>query len=180
MDKHQRRQLLLARNLELEAQGKDCAGCAGTCCTFESNSMMITPLETMDLLEYLQQAGRLTAELKARLQESVERFRLDYPMATGRGTFLRRTYTCPFFQHQELGCSIPREAKPYGCLGFTNHHLTERASQHCHAEPDLLEKRELHSSGEDQKNVELRRHFELDWEKKPIPLALLELWHTHS
>lgn len=172
-----RRELLIERMEELEAKGHGCIGCPGTCCTFEANSMMITPLETVELLQFLNASQQKTAELKAKMEATVSSYRLNQDVSTGKRTVLRRTYTCPFFGHQELGCPLPRTVKPYGCLAFDSHHETEKAGAHCYSETAVLEAREeKYATIEKQLNQELKVTLNLNWEKAPIPVALLELW----
>jgi len=170
-----RRRLLLERMNFLESQGMGCLGCPGTCCTFEANSMLMTPLEAKELFDYLRDKEMLTIELKEKLLSSTKTYRL-VPKYLHERSYLRKTYTCPFFNHQELGCPLPREVKPYGCLAFDSHHKELKASEHCYSETDLLEQRELRHPEENQMNEDLRRELGLIWEKAPIPNALLDLW----
>lgn len=171
-----RRELLIERMEQLEAQGMGCLGCSGTCCTFEANSMMLTPLEAVELMGYLKQANLLTSDLKQKLFDSAKKYRLEHPPGNGRRSYLRKTYTCPFFNHQELGCPLPREVKPYGCLAFDSHHVELKASEHCFSEKELLRRRELLHSDEALMNQKLMNEYHLLWDKTPIPLALLDLW----
>ena len=161
---------------ELEAQGLDCQGCSGTCCTFEANSMMVTPLEAIELLSYLRQSNLADEELKNKCLETVRKFRLDQMLSTGRGSLLRRTYTCPFFGHRELGCPLPKEVKPFGCLAFNSHHAEEKAGGHCYSETNVLVHRESLHPEEPEQNKKYQSALGLQWEKAPIPVALLDLW----
>ena len=176
MSPHERRNLLITTMEERESSGISCKGCAGTCCTYEANSMMVTPLEAFDLLNYLRDSQKLTPELKSAMAEAVRVYRLDRELSTGRGSILRRTYTCPFFTKSELGCPLPRDVKPYGCLAFNTHHETEKTAEHCYSDVKLLEERESLFLREQEENSRLRKEFSLLWEKLPMPLALLELW----
>ncbi len=142
--------------------------------------MMVTPLEAIELLSYLEVRGFRTQELKEKCQDTINKFRLDHPGGNGRRAFIRRTYTCPFFNHQELGCPLPRDIKPYGCLAFNAHHAELKAGEHCYSEKELLIKREKDHPEEIQMNEELRRELEIFWEKTPLPLALVELWERGS
>lgn len=161
---------------QLEAQGMGCIGCSGTCCTYEANSMMITPLEAFELGSYLKENQLLSDELKNKIQETIKQYRLEHPPGNGRRSYLRKTYTCPFFNHQELGCPLPREIKPYGCLAFDSHHAELKAGEHCYSEIEILEKREALHQEEKELNEELRKKHQLFWEKTPLPVALIELW----
>lgn len=138
--------------------------------------MLMTPLEAVELMTYLKTNQLMTIELKSRLEDSAIKYRLEPKPLVGKRSYLRKSYTCPFFNHQELGCPLPREIKPYGCLAFDSHHVTEKASEHCYSETELLEKREALHPEEAEMNEKIRTDFKLYWEKSPIPNALLELW----
>jgi hypothetical protein len=169
------RKELITRMIELEQEELSCKGCAGNCCTFEANSMMITPLEAFEILIYLENSGKKTEELKVKLEKNIKLYRLDQLAGNGKRSFIRRTYTCPFFMESELGCPLPREIKPYGCLAFNSHHPQLKASEHCFSEKTLLEKIELNEEVK-SKNQKISSRLNLDWEKQPIPVALLLLW----
>lgn len=176
MTPFERRKILIARMQELESSGFDCRGCQGTCCTYEANSMMVTPVEAVELVDYLKSCELFNDELKARLQETVAKFRLDQSLGNGKKTFLRRTYTCPFFNHGEHGCPLPREVKPYGCLAFNAHHGELKAGEHCFSEKEIMEKREEASGDEMKLNEELKLKYKLYWDKTPLPIALLDFF----
>lgn len=159
-----------------ESAGISCDGCAGTCCTYEANSMMVTPIEACELMFYLQSNNLQTDELKKNLEENVKKFRLDHESGNGRRSFMRRSYTCPFFQYKSLGCPLPRDVKPYGCLAFNTHHETLKHAPHCYSDVGALEKLQEFESWEKGVNEKLRVKFNLYWEKRPIPTALLDLW----
>ena len=168
-----RRDLLIEHMNDLESRGMGCIGCPGTCCTFEANSMLMTPIEAFELMDYLSKNSLKTPELKTKLEDVVKKYRLEPKFGK---SYLRKTYTCPFFGHAELGCPLPREVKPFGCLAFDSHHIELKASEHCYSEIELLKERENRHPEEGQLNDEIRRKFNLFWEKAPIPNALLELW----
>ncbi|MBK23200.1 MAG: hypothetical protein CME70_04265 [Halobacteriovorax sp.] len=134
--------------------------------------MQMTPLETQDLYEYLNENSLWTEALVQRLNENIVEFRLDKEISTGRNTSFRRSYTCPFFKHESLGCPIPPEVKPYGCLAFNAISSGVSDGENCKSDLDLLSKRE--SEDEDKLNKELTSLYGLYWEKLPIPMALLE------
>ena len=169
-----RRLPLLNEMQRLADEGKHCAACPGHCCTAVANSMQTTPLETQDVLHYLRQSGQWTAELKTKLRQTVQKFRLDQIPGNGKRSYLRRTYDCPFFDGKNLGCTIPREVKPYGCLGFNPSATFESEGKSCGSDQALLARREESCSAEAQTNTELREKHMLWWEKLPLPLALLE------
>ena len=154
-----------------------CLGCKGTCCTYEANSMLLTPLEAFELFSYLKDNGLLTPELKQKLQDNIKTYRLEAKYPKARSSYLRKTYTCPFFGHMELGCPLPREVKPYGCLAFDSHHVELKASEYCYSEKDILEKREALHPEEGAMNQQIIDQYGILWEKSPIPNALLDFWN---
>ena len=163
--------------IQLSSEGQDCQNCPGTCCTFQSNSMMSTPLETSEILIWLNETQQKTEALKEKLQNTIKQYRLDQLTGYGRRSFLRRTYTCPFFNHKELGCPLPPEVKPYGCLAFNSHHKEEKAGEHCYSETDLLIKREEENElYEKVINEKLKTKYKLWWDKLPMPVAVMEMW----
>lgn len=171
-----RREILISRMNELESRGMGCLGCEGTCCTFQANSMLMTPLEALEMMQHLKAQNLLTVDLKLKLEQAVTKYRLESKFQDVRRSYLRKTYTCPFFNHQELGCPLPREIKPYGCLAFDSHHETLKAGEHCYSEKELLEKREALHPEENELNQKVKKDFGILWEKAPIPNALLDLW----
>lgn len=178
MTPYERRQNIILRNEELEKSGMGCIGCAGTCCTYEANSMMVTPVEAFELYNYLKDSGQFNEELKTRLTDTVSKYRLDHGLGNGKRSYLRRTYTCPFFNHKELGCPIPREVKPFGCIAFNSHDVEKKAGEHCYSEKNILEDRELIDSEEHKLNEELKKKYSLYWDKVPMPVALLDFFRS--
>lgn len=176
MTPYERRHILIDRMQKLEEQGLDCRGCQGTCCTYQANSMMVTPVEAVELVDYLKANGLFNDELKVRLQETITKFSLDHSLGNGKKSFLRRTYTCPFFNHGELGCPLPREVKPYGCLAFNAHDKEVKAKEFCFSEKDILEKREEVATDEAALNEELKLKYKFSWDKTPLPVALLDFF----
>lgn len=136
--------------------------------------MMVTPVEAFELYSYLKETGQFNEELKIRLTETVSKYRLDQGLGNGKRSFLRRTYTCPFFNHKELGCPIPREVKPYGCIAFNSHDVEKKAGEHCYSEIDILEARELNDPTEQILNEEIKKKYSLYWDKIAMPVALLD------
>ncbi len=173
MDPYLRRKVIIDRMNELESSGKDCKGCSGTCCTYEANSMMVTPIEAVELVDYLKAKNLFDNELKSRLLVTVSKYRLDQAVGDGKRSFLRRTYTCPFFNHKELGCPLPREVKPFGCLAFNAHDLEKKAGEFCFSEEKVLLAREAASLDEAALNQKIKTENSLYWDKTPLPLALL-------
>lgn len=173
-----RRTQLIEAMQQLANQGKDCSQCSGVCCTFVANSMQTTALETWEIYLYLRQQNLLNDTTRARLQQTVQRYRLDVPPpGDGARQFVRRTYTCPFFMNGPLGCSLPAEVKPYGCLGFNPLRAGVTEGGDCTSDQDLLAAREeAYAEHEAQQNHLLQQHFHLDWQKRPMPWALLCMW----
>lgn len=149
--------------------------CRGRCCTFEANSVQITPLETLEIYRSLEESNRWNEELKKRLEQTIKDYRLDYDIPTTRGLSLRKTYTCPFFNHGPKGCSLDREIKPYGCLGFNPLKEGNLNGENCGQNNALLEKREQkHNLHETELNQQIANALGLEWKKLPIPMALLD------
>lgn len=174
MSNLERRKIILDQMNSLNAKGINCFNCPGHCCTSVANSMQTTPLETQDVLENLRQTERWTEELKLKLRINVEKFRLDSIPGNGKRNYLRKTYDCPFFESKSLGCTIPQEVKPYGCLGFNPTEPNENEGKSCSSNQNLLKEREQSLSNESHLNEDLKSKYDLWWDKLPLPLALLE------
>lgn len=176
----QRRQQLIQAMSRLESDGFHCFDCTGVCCTFVANSMMTTPHETAELLNWLIEEDRLTPQLITSLKDCVRRYRLDQPApGDGRRTFGRRTYTCPFFAGTQKGCTISRGVKPYGCLGFNaiEKGITDGGS--CQSNVTLLQEFEdTHKDVMTELDHQVIQKTGIDPEKKPMPQALLEMIAT--
>jgi hypothetical protein len=184
---YKRRQNLIREMNQLEKAEVTCRNCPGTCCTFVGNSMQPTVLEAIDLYLYLKENNIWNDELVKKLEGCIEDFRLHIRPSTGRGVYMRKSYTCPFFGHQSLGCPIPPEAKPYGCLGFNASEREEDSGKSCSSNLSVLKEREglykmrFHSEGEEVELSEeeisklLQESLGLPWHKESIPVALLDL-----
>lgn len=170
-----RRLSLIEKMSELEAQSKDCMSCSGMCCTYEFNSMLITPLEAFELISYLAQADRIDKNLVENLSDNIKKFRLDRDFNLGHKRELRRYYTCPFFKNKSVGCSISRGAKPYGCLGFNPEESKVKKEGNCSSNFEILEQREQEFYSEELKlNKIIAQELDLQWTKKTIPVAINE------
>jgi Fe-S-cluster containining protein len=174
---HTRREMLTEYMLANEKAGNNCYSCKGGCCTFEMNSMQTTPLETYELFTFLNTNNRINDELTAKLNETISWYRLDKPIPSdGKREFARRTYTCPFLEPGDKGCTISRASKPYGCLGFNPDIKDSVGERGCSSNQGLLEKREkLNSEFEVKENNRLKEKFNLSWDKLPMPVALLKM-----
>ncbi len=140
--------------------------------------MMVTPIEAVELVDYLKANNLFNPELKLRLEETVSKYRLAQSVGDGKRSFLRRTYTCPFFNHKELGCPLPREVKPFGCLAFNSHHAELKTGENCFSEKEILEKREADFQEEKELNEKIKAQYSLYWDKTPLPLALLDFYRA--
>lgn len=138
--------------------------------------MMVTPLEALEVMNHLNVHSMKNDELKDKISKTIQQYRLEHPAGPRGKTLVRKTYTCPFFNHQELGCPLPREIKPYGCLAFNAHDKEKKAGEFCFSDLKIQESRAQDNLWEDQKNVDLKKKFNIWWEKTPLPLALIELW----
>lgn len=136
--------------------GFDCKSCVGTCCTFSSNSMQIDHTQALDMKAWLVSQKRWDSDLIEKLKACIEEYRLDKSVASFK---IRRTYTCPFFNGDKLGCTIDQDYKPYGCLAFNPREGGVRFGGNCRSNLDLLKTSESFVSGE----------------LFPIPVALLRL-----
>jgi hypothetical protein len=177
---HDRRFALIKEMELLEGKTIHCFTCPGTCCTSQANSMQITPIEALEILQSLQvdqfDNSQMTA-FKERMTNTVSGYRLNVEIYTGKknSSALRKNYTCPFFNNGSLGCGLSRSAKPYGCLGF-NPKTSDDNGQTCSSNIEVLEVRE-HSfqSKEDLVNAQIRKELNLPWIKQNIPQALLDM-----
>lgn len=171
-----RRDELLVLMEEVLDAGKNCYSCQGFCCTSAHNSMLVTPIEALDSYQYFFEKGQIDQKLIDCLNKNIKEFRLDNEMSIGRGRVFRRNYTCPFFNTGAKGCSIGPRHKPYGCLGFNALEKNVLESGHCTSYTDVLNTREERCSSEElELNEFLKKRLSLYWDKKNLPLALLEI-----
>lgn len=177
---HDRRFALIKEMELLEGKTIHCFTCPGTCCTSQANSMQITPIEALEILQSLQvdqfDDSQMSA-FKERMNSTVSAYRLNVEIYTGKknSSALRKNYTCPFFNNGSLGCGLSRSAKPYGCLGF-NPKTSDDNGQTCSSNTEVLEVRE-HSfqCKEDLVNAQIKKELKLTWIKQNIPQALLDM-----
>jgi len=160
----------------LNFEGKDCSKCSGLCCTSAHNSMLITPLEALELYLYLDRKNRINTELIDRLNQNIAEFRLDKELPVGSGRVFRRNYTCPFYKHEGLGCSVSPKHKPYGCLSFNSTIQGVSEPGHCKVYGEVIDKREaIHSEKENIANEFIKAELSLYWDKKNISSTLMDL-----
>ncbi|MFW5887475.1 MAG: hypothetical protein ACOCUH_01620 [Bacteriovoracia bacterium] len=176
----ERRLLLIDQMSKLSELSIDCKECNGECCTFVANSMQITPLEAVDLYTYCKDNFD-RVELLASLKNCIKEFRLDKMIPTNNRCFMRKSYTCPFYLRKKLGCSIPNEYKPYGCLAFNPTNVKSKEGQGCYSQIELLEKRELQFKEIEQNtNSSIKRELKLWWDKLPVPNALIDIYENFA
>lgn len=176
-----RRSSLIDAMKNLEEAKINCFTCSGTCCTYVANSMQITPLEALEILDSLNlDSSDNSAEISliAKLSQTVTDYRLDQELMTGKKGVqnFRRTYTCPFFTSGSKGrglCGLSRSSKPYGCLAF-NPRIEEDNGGQCSSDVQLSENRESEfNSFEEHANNIIRKKYNIHWKKLDIPRALL-------
>ena len=78
---------------ELEASGINCQNCTGRCCTYHTNSMQMTALETEDLYQFLINNNKWDKSLENKLLDTINEFRLDKEISMGKKLTFRRSYT---------------------------------------------------------------------------------------
>jgi hypothetical protein len=177
---HQRRAELIREMELLEGKTIHCFTCPGTCCTSQANSMQITPIEALEILQSLnvdQWDQEQLLSFKENMQKTIQGYRLNIEVYTGKknASALRKNYTCPFFNNGSLGCGLSRSAKPYGCLGF-NPKTSDDNGQSCASNKELLEGRdEAFLTFEENANAKIRSDLKLYWIKQNIPQALLDV-----
>jgi len=171
-----RRALLINQMRQNDINNVDCSQCIGNCCTYVSNSMQITPLEAIELIQYLTKQNMTMNKIKLTMNKTIIEFRLDKSNLSYGNKNFRKTYTCPFYQNCNDGCSISPEYKPYGCLAFNPIKKSVTMGKDCRSDIQLLEKRALnHQKAEDNFNIKIRKHLQLNWDKQAIPIAILEI-----
>jgi|SaaInlStandDraft_1057018.scaffolds.fasta_scaffold06316_4 hypothetical protein len=175
----ERRESLIDSMESNETNGHDCLSCEGTCCTFQANSMKVTPLETLDLVADMINKGRWTDEWEKKLREQVRIDRLgDNAPTDGKRDLIRRTYTCPFFKIEKgFGCGVEREKKPYGCLAFNPNTAQQTEGGDCSSDISSLEKQdEAFASIHAHFAAQLEKEFSISPIKSDLPSALLKFF----
>lgn len=172
-----RRKKLIEEMQTLEEKSVHCFNCPGTCCTMQANSMHVTALEAFEIFMSLKNQGINFNDLLSRLEKTISDYRLDIEIYTGKknSAALRKKYTCPFFNNGALGCSLSRSIKPYGCLAFNPTQVDDNGKSCASRLPLLVELEEKYGKKEASANVFLQKTLDLQWEKKSIPEALVDL-----
>jgi len=167
-----RRELLVEEMNQLESTQFSCRQCIGNCCTFNSNSMRVSPLEAVEIIQYLIKENRLNHELVSNLQSNIDEFRLDKATMFG----IKKNYTCPFYLGSCKGCSISRWSKPYGCLAFNATEKDVIKGTSCKSNQKILEEREFQfKKVEEEFNQYIIKELKLAWVQESIPVALLDI-----
>jgi len=160
---------------QMEQAGVHCFNCQHCqCCTYTSNSMMITPVESLEIVLYLIEQQRWNQALWQKLQDNINQFNLKNFTIAGSHKLLRKYYTCPFLVEGPKGCSLSRKIKPYGCLAFNASNARSHELLDCQSSIDelnLIEKK----FQDVLKNQNDFLEDKLKWycAKMPIPNALL-------
>lgn len=142
--------------------------------------MQITPIEAMEILVSLnidQLSPLEIQDLKKRMQDNIQAYRLNVEIYTGKkhSQDLRKTYTCPFFMNGNKGCGLSRSSKPYGCLGF-NPKTSDDNGKSCASNTDILTTREDQFIAlENIANQKIKEDLKIFWAKLSIPQALLDI-----
>ena len=96
---HRRRSQVIEKMKEITSAGANCFSCSGVCCTFVGNSMMVTPIEAIELVHFLNEQGRWNNELLEKLNETILIYRLDRPVPSdGRRSFREGVIRVHFLQ----------------------------------------------------------------------------------
>lgn len=165
----------------LSSQEINCFNCEGICCSFQANSMQVTPLQTLDLYIFLQSENRWNLSLKKTLNEVIEYYRLSIEIQTHRSQQMRKTYTCPFYSPGGKGCSISPLYKPYGCLGFNPNRKNCIGQGGCGSNIEELSIREDEWGNIEQvTNDFIQKQLNLSWKKIDIPRALIDLFNRED
>jgi hypothetical protein len=167
------RNKLVSRMQELDSKKINCMNCSGVCCTKARNSMMVTPVEAFDLYFFLEENIKDKETLWKNIEQSIVDFGLDREIYV-KNKLMRKNYTCPLFKFESFGCPIDPHLKPFGCLGYNAFKEGVKEGENCSSETELLEVVDLEISQElSELNQKLKGHLKLDFDKLPIPKALI-------
>jgi hypothetical protein len=172
----QRRRHLIQHMRSGESNGHHCMDCTGTCCTSAHNTMHVSPLEAVDLMVDMKRKGRWNIDWMTRLKNNESENLLDRPPLWNGKTELRRSYTCPFFNVDAWGCGCAVEQKPYGCIAFNPREKGVTDGGQCRSSLDDLKHQASLNTKEVEWNNIIKKTFQIQWDKKAIPSALLSLW----
>ncbi len=174
-DSKQFRNKLVNRMQELDAASINCMNCSGVCCTKLRNSMMVTPVEALDLYFYLEENIKDKALLWKNIETSVVDFGLDREIYV-KNKLMRKNYTCPLFKLESFGCPVEPHLKPFGCLGYNALAPNVTEGENCASDTQLLEEVDLEIRKElEGMNKAINEVLALDFDKTNIPMALLKI-----
>lgn len=172
---NQFRNLLTNNMTKLDSQEKNCLSCTGVCCTVSRNSMMVTPLEAYELYLNLMKKIQNQELLWKKVESAFKEFGLDREIYV-KNKLMRKNYTCPLFKLESFGCPVDPESKPFGCLGYNPTKEKVLDGESCSSDIIILEQVENEIKKDfEMSNLEIRKQFNLSFEKTNIPAALLEL-----
>lgn len=169
------REKLVTNMQKLDSVNINCSNCTGVCCTVARNSMMVTPVEALDLYFYLEEHIKDKAELDRRIEDSIIQYGLDREIYV-KNKLMRKNYSCPLFKFESWGCPVEASLKPLGCLGYNA--LGEKVldGENCASDVKLLEEVEADIRADwNELNQKLAKELKLDFEKVSIPVALKKL-----
>jgi hypothetical protein len=170
-----RRNLLISTMHGLQKEGINCFSCTGLCCTSVANSMQITSEEAEDIVAALLASERLDSDLMQKLETTVSRYRLDRPPpGNGVRSFLRRTFTCTFYDEDSGWCQLPPTDKPYGCLAFNPKKQGNVAGESCGSSQTLLDEQAL-LNWRSKSGIGGDVAANAEQSQLPIPLAVLSV-----
>ncbi len=171
------RESILNYMQKMERAGVHCFNCQHCqCCTYTSNSMMITHVECLEITLYLIEQNRWNNTLFSRLEQNIEQFQLKNFIIPTTQKLLRKYYTCPFLVDGPKGCSLSRKIKPYGCLAFNATTASSHEQLDCQSSLNELAQLERdYATILKSQNDFLEDKFKWYCRKMPIPNALLTL-----
>jgi len=174
-DSRKLRNKLVERMQELDAIKINCMNCSGVCCTKARNSMMVTPLEAMDLYFYLIENIKDQETLWKNVEQSITDFGLDREIYV-KNKLMRKNYTCPLFKLESFGCPVEPHLKPFGCLGYNALAPNVKEGENCASDTNLLAVVDQEIKTElERLNKAITEYSKIDFDKTNIPMALLKI-----
>ena len=169
------RNKLVERMQELDGNQINCMHCSGVCCTKARNSMMVTPLEALDLYFYLEENIKDKTTLWKNIEQSITDYGLDREIYV-KNKLMRKNYTCPLFKLESFGCPVEPHLKPFGCLGYNALAPKVIEGENWASDTVLLEAVDLEIKAElENLNKAIKDLLAIDFDKTNIPMALLKI-----